>query len=311
MAAVLHKLPDKFRVLVVDDEPDVHAVTRLSLKSMKFGGRDVELVSARSGQETVETMRTHPDIAVILLDVVMEKDTAGLDACREIRTTLGNRTVRILLRTGQPGQAPEKQTIESYDIDGYLPKAELTSTRLYSAVRAALKSWQELVELERYRHYLSIIHNRTLALHSYDPLPATLARVLEAALEICPSPLGVLELNTFEQAGNPQRYVVHLSSGRDARAAAANAEEYRARIDRDAIARAATELQPFAGGVLVPLKAHRELGSGWLFLSEAIADSLTATALALLAAHAGNAFYSTVAEKLLAASDDKVDVIAV
>jgi len=310
VASIVHKLPDKFRVLVVDDEPDVHAVTRLSLKGMKFDGRDIELVSARSGQETVETMRAHPDIAVILLDVVMEKDTAGLDACREIRTALGNRTVRILLRTGQPGQAPEKQTIESYDIDGYLPKAELTSTRLYSAVRAALKSWQELVELERYRHYLAVIHQRTLALHSYDPLPATLSRVLEAALEVCPAPLGVVELNTFEQAGNPQRYFIHLASGRDARTAAALAEECRTRIDRDRVARAGDGPRTYADGVLVPLRAPRELGSGWLFLSETTADGLAQTALGLLAAHAGNAIYSTVAEKLLA-GDDKVDVIAV
>ena len=83
------------RVLVVDDEPDVAAVTRLSLRGMDHNGRPVELVAAASGAEGVAALRADPDIAVVLLDVVMETDTAGLDACRAIREELGNRFVRI------------------------------------------------------------------------------------------------------------------------------------------------------------------------------------------------------------------------
>lgn len=311
MATEVHKQPEKYRVLVVDDEPDVHSVTRLSLRGLKFKDREIEMLSAQSGKEAIDIVRGDPGIAVILLDVVMETDSAGLDACRVIRTELANHTVRIMLRTGQPGQAPEKQTIDSYDIDGYLPKAELTSTRLYSAVRAALKSWTELVELERYRRYLSIIHERTVALHSYDPLASTLSRILEAAIEICPSPLGVLELNTVEHDGSPQRYFTHLASGPDSAQASGSAEEVRSRIDRDPQARAATAAQAYAGGVLVPLNVHRELGSGWLYLAEIEADDLARTALALLAGHAGNALYSAVAEKVLAGADEKVDSIAI
>src|SRR5438552_2082364 len=123
-------LPDKHRILIVDDEPDMHAITRLSLKGVRHGSRGIELGSAVSGREAVEFLREHPYTAVVLLDVVMETETAGLDACRAIREELGNHFVRILLRTGQPGVAPERKTIEEYDIDGYLPKAELSSNRL-------------------------------------------------------------------------------------------------------------------------------------------------------------------------------------
>jgi len=42
----------------------------------------------------------------VLLDVIMETDQAGLDLVEFIRDTLKNETVRIILRTGQPGQAP-------------------------------------------------------------------------------------------------------------------------------------------------------------------------------------------------------------
>src|SRR5262249_7285539 len=147
-------LPEKYYVLVVDDEPDVLSVTHLSLRGLSYHGREVEFLAAASGQETVQIIQAHPEVAVILLDVVMETMSAGLDACRAIRTDLGNRFVRILLHTGQPGAAPERETIDEYDIDGYLPKAELTTNRLYAAVRTALKAWEDLSHLERHRHYL-------------------------------------------------------------------------------------------------------------------------------------------------------------
>src|SRR5262249_59490184 len=142
-------------VLIVDDEPDIHAVTRLSLRGLRYRNREVKFISASSGAEAVAIVKSRPDVAVMLLDVVMESASAGLDACRTIRDELGNRFVRILLRTGQPGAAPEKQTIDEFDIDGYLPKAELTTNRLYAAVRTALKAWEELIELERHRDLLT------------------------------------------------------------------------------------------------------------------------------------------------------------
>ena len=91
----------KHRVLIVDDEEDVHAITRLSLRGLRYRDRKLQFLSVLTGRDAVETMRRHPDIAVILLDVVMESDHAGLHACRAIRDELGNPFVRILLRTGQ------------------------------------------------------------------------------------------------------------------------------------------------------------------------------------------------------------------
>ena len=117
-------VPARRKVLIADDEPDIHAITRLSLRDLVHGEEPVEFISAKSGRETVERLREQPDIGVVLLDVVMEDEHAGLEAIGAIREQLGNRLVRILLRTGQPGAAPERETIERYDIDGYLPKGE-------------------------------------------------------------------------------------------------------------------------------------------------------------------------------------------
>ena len=112
---MLNCSPDRHVVLIVDDEPDIALVTKLGLKNLRYRDRPLEFISAASGQEAIDQMRRNPDIAVILLDVVMETDTAGLDACRVIRKELQNHCVRILLRTGQPGTAPEKQTIDAFD----------------------------------------------------------------------------------------------------------------------------------------------------------------------------------------------------
>ena len=117
----------KHRILVVDDEEDIHQITKISLKGLRYLGKRLEFLFATSGSEAVEVMRREADVGVVLLDVVMETNTSGLEACRAIREELGNRMVRILLRTGQPGAAPEKNVIQEYDIDGYLPKAELTA----------------------------------------------------------------------------------------------------------------------------------------------------------------------------------------
>jgi CheY-like chemotaxis protein len=286
---------EPIRVLVADDEPDVLAVTRLSLRGMRHGGRPVELVPTTTGAGTVEAMKSDPSIAVVLLDVVMETDTAGLDACRAIREELGNRYVRILLRTGQPGAAPERATIDDYDIDGYLPKAELTTNRLYAAVRTALKAYEELVDLDRHKRALLLLNETAASLHPYEPLRLMLERVLGAMAALVPTPLAVVGVELQREDAEPLRTVVHLSTSSDdddpkapAAAAAAAAEKIQAYLD--------DQTEPEAGavadGYVVPFTLHEGLGSGWLFAAGVVPDALARSTLPLLAAHAANAVYS-------------------
>ena len=285
---------DPIRVLVVDDEPDVAAVTRLSLRGMRHGGRPVQLVASTTGAGAVAAMRADPDIAVILLDVVMETDTAGLDACRAIREELGNRYVRILLRTGQPGAAPERATIDDYDIDGYLPKAELTTNRLYAAVRTALKAFEELVDLDRHKRALLLLNETAASLHPYEPLRLMLERILGAMSALVPTPLAVVGVELQREGAEPLRTVVHLSNSSDddsqapAAAAAAAAEKVQAYLD----AQDEPEAGSAAEGYVVPFTLHEGLGSGWLFAAGVVPDALARSTLPLLAAHAANAVYS-------------------
>ena len=151
-AADEHREP--WKLLIVDDEEDVHLVTRIVLRDFTFEGAPVELVSAYSGVAARRELRRNPDIAVILLDVVMEREDAGLQLVRHIRQEQGNRKVRIILRTGQPGQAPEQEVVAQYDINDYRSKTELTAARLCTSVTSALRSWRDLCAVEQGREGL-------------------------------------------------------------------------------------------------------------------------------------------------------------
>ena len=126
-----------WKVLIADDEPEVHEVTRLVLGGFRFEERPLSFLSAYSAAEAFELIRAQPDIAVLLLDVVMETEHAGLEIVRRIRQELGNHRVRIVLRTGQPGQAPEQHVISSYDINDYKEKPELTAARFQTTLFVA------------------------------------------------------------------------------------------------------------------------------------------------------------------------------
>ncbi len=143
-----------WKVLIVDDEDEVHRITRLALADFRFAGRSLELVSAYSGSEAQVAIMQHPDVAIILLDVVMETDDAGLQFARFVRQTVGNQFVRIILRTGQPGMAPERQVMKVYDINDYRAKTELTQDRLYTVMQTALASYRDMVALARSRRQL-------------------------------------------------------------------------------------------------------------------------------------------------------------
>jgi serine phosphatase RsbU (regulator of sigma subunit) len=135
-----------WKVLIVDDEEDIHAMTRLALNDFKFVGRKLEIFQAMSGIEAREILATEREIAAAFIDVVMETDDAGLQLVDFIRNELKYPLIRLILRTGQPGLAPEHKVIEEYDIDDYKDKSMLTAGKLYTAMRLALKSYSDIKE---------------------------------------------------------------------------------------------------------------------------------------------------------------------
>lgn len=140
--------PAPWQILIVDDDPDVHLTTEFALGNEIIQGRSLKFLHAHSAAEAERILAAPNDIAVILLDVVMESDDAGLRLVRTIRDTLGLIVPRIILRTGHPGYAPEHDVIRDYDIDDYRTKAELSRARLFTSVATALRAFDRLRQLQ-------------------------------------------------------------------------------------------------------------------------------------------------------------------
>ena len=142
-----------WKILIADDDEDVHTATKLALREVVFRGRGIEFVDAYSARETLLRLQEHPDVAVVFLDVIMESDDAGLSAVQQIRAE-GFSLVRLILRTGHPGQAPEREVIVDYDIHDYKEKSGLTTQKLFSSLISALRAYDDLVALEGHRRGL-------------------------------------------------------------------------------------------------------------------------------------------------------------
>ncbi len=139
---------EPWKILIIDDDEDIHHLTSMVLRGLVVDGCGVTLISGYSGADACRIMKEDPSIGVVLLDVVMETDHAGLDAVRIIREELDNKFVRIILRTGQAGQAPELDIISGYDINDYREKTDLTSQQLITSVTTALRAFRDLRTIE-------------------------------------------------------------------------------------------------------------------------------------------------------------------
>ncbi|SHH71034.1 HD domain-containing phosphohydrolase [Massilia sp. CF038] len=140
-----------WKVLLVDDEPDIHDITKLTLNRFRLDGRALTFLHAYSGQEAKHILASESDIALVFLDVVMEAEDSGLEVARWMREDLNNQFTRIVLRTGQPGQAPEERVIVNYDINDYKEKTELDRTKLFTTTFAALRAYRDIMQVEQAR----------------------------------------------------------------------------------------------------------------------------------------------------------------
>lgn len=171
---------DRIKVIIADDEEEVHTVTRFVLKDFKYQGKKMEFLSAYSGAEAKKLLQEHPDASLILLDIVMERDDAGLEVAEYIRNDLHNAFIRIIMRTGQPGTAPEEEVISKYDVNDYKEKTELTSTKFKSAVTMALRSHTEVLTVNSFRAILELeVEARTAELQEKNRELERLNRELE------------------------------------------------------------------------------------------------------------------------------------
>ncbi|KAA0580679.1 DUF3369 domain-containing protein [Azospirillum sp. Sh1] len=200
-------------ILIVDDDPAIHATTKMVLRGFAFEGRPAQFLSAATAAEARGVLRDNPAIAVILLDVVMESDDAGLRLVRYIRNELSNRRVRIILRTGQPGQAPERDVILSYDINDYKSKTELTAQKLFTSVVAALRGYQDITAIEDHREGLERILDSSSTLLGKRTMAEFVRHAVAQIVGVCPPGDGVALVSRLTDGPRPAEPLVLGGAG--------------------------------------------------------------------------------------------------
>ncbi len=204
-----------WKLLIVDDEEIVHHSTRIALDHYTFEERSLTFLSAYSGREACKILEEHQDIAIVLLDVVMESDDAGLKVARHIREKLGNQMMQIVLRTGQPGTAPEKKVISQFDINDYREKTELTEVRLFTTITTALRGYRNLLRIEKNRKGLELIIASTGHLFADQRLRNFAAGVLtqlQSVLKLDDDSL-FMQRSGFAASGDRGRFHVLAATG--------------------------------------------------------------------------------------------------
>jgi len=162
-----------WHILSVDDEPSIHQITKLVLSGFSFENKKIKLSTANSAQEAIEYLKNHGDVALVLLDIVMERDDAGFDVANYLRDDVCNHTTRIIIRTGQPGSFPEHEVIEKFDIDGFAEKTDLTSDKLQTIIYSALRSYRDISTLSKCKTKLENLlasMSRLMVVNSFEQL---------------------------------------------------------------------------------------------------------------------------------------------
>ena len=207
-------------VLVVDDDDSIHQITALVLKNFSFEQRPLQLLHATSARQAEQLIIQHDDIALAIIDVVMETQHAGLELVKTIRQQLKNRRMRLVLRTGQPGEAPEEHVIRDYDINDYKSKTELTAQKLFTVIMSSLRSYRDIMSLEQSRQGLEKIINASADLFSSHSMEQFIDGVLQQLTSILGCNENALLVSSSMVAGNisgevsdPHKLVVFAGQG--------------------------------------------------------------------------------------------------
>ncbi|MBM7072779.1 DUF3369 domain-containing protein [Shewanella sp. 202IG2-18] len=170
---------DVWHVLIVDDDKDVHTSTKLIMSGFEFENKAIKFQSAYSGKEARELLAQGQQFGLILLDVVMEADDAGLELAKFIRKQLNNNYSRIILRTGQPGIAPEQSVIRNFDIDGYKAKTDFRRNDLETTFYTSLRAYRDICLLQQHRKVLKQVISSITNVSEFSDLQKFAEAVLE------------------------------------------------------------------------------------------------------------------------------------
>lgn len=214
-----------YKIMIADDDLEVHTVTKMMLQSFEFEGKRLEFIDVFTGKETMEALQDHPDTAVLFLDVVMEDLHSGLDVVNFMRQDLRNSLTRIILRTGQPGEAPEDRIIRDYDINDYRLKTDMTVSRLNTSLYTALRNYRDLCKIEKNKQGLEKIVRASAKLFRHNSMNDFFSTILQQLSTFYQEDVNIMYLSD-EKAISHGFVTINQSDGPNIVAATGKYEQY-------------------------------------------------------------------------------------
>jgi response regulator RpfG family c-di-GMP phosphodiesterase len=215
-----------WHILVVDDEPSVHDVTRLTLGRLEVFDQPLKLHSAYSAAEARELLEgTDLNFCMAFIDVVMETQNAGLELVQWIRKDLDDNEIRLVLRTGQAGMAPESDVIRQYDINDYRAKTDLTAQSLSTCVFNAVRGYRDITTISRSLSAFRKLIDTSASLLKEDNLNEMAAAAFKGLLSILNMESSSLYMTRREQVFSETEEKVISCTGRYAKTEEAGFDE--------------------------------------------------------------------------------------
>ena len=138
---------DKWKILITDDQEFIHVMIKHYLSDYQFQGKCLEYIDAFSGNEAIQKLDEHSDIAVIILDVMLEEQDTGFKMVQYIRDTLNNKLIKIIMLTGKLDIENAQNFFMKYDIDMYCPKHDLD--KIFFMVTSSLRAYHSARSIYR------------------------------------------------------------------------------------------------------------------------------------------------------------------
>jgi len=195
-----------WKILCIDSLPSASDMTKLLLEKLFFLERGVRVLETSSIDKAEKILEKTGDIAVILIDIE-EDQTKGLMFIHDVRRKYRNHRVRIILRTGYPYALPNKQDIQDYMIDGYIPKEIISETQIEITVMTAIRAYHQIISTEtmlsslagsiahEMRNPLAQIHGNLYLLQEQVPyLNDKAAEHINSAQKVIQSGLQVIDM---------------------------------------------------------------------------------------------------------------------
>ena len=134
---------DKWRVLIVDDEPELHVLTTTVLKDFMFEGKSLEFVSAHNELEISEALESDQDYAIIITDIIREEIDSGFKLIARIRSDSRFDNTYLIIRSGSLGLLSMRQAATDYDVDYINEKANFSTSIFFSVFTIGIRTYRK------------------------------------------------------------------------------------------------------------------------------------------------------------------------